>query len=204
MFILLSFQNNHFLSFSSPDITSRFRLERLTDATGSTSGSVTNQPLQSVRFLAAELVLGLLFLHENGIVHQDIKPANLMISPAGHAIITDFGSASVLPRLSPPTPASSESRIYGPVVKRPEDGTITFNDGPYAAPELSETTNGGMLEYDERVDFYSLAVVLYECATGSLPFGGEGGVRVDKGWDVPFEMLVKQVSGGLPFPNAGG
>jgi serine/threonine protein kinase len=122
---------------------------------------------QTLRLLAAELILGLLFLHENGIVHKDVKPGNVLISPTGHALITGFGAANVLPRAA----TATVPRLYGPIVKHPR-GAITFNP-PYAAPELFETTNDNLLEYDERVDFYSLGVLLYECATGTPPLGSE-------------------------------
>jgi serine/threonine protein kinase len=55
-------------------------------------------------------------------------------------------------------------RRYGPIVRKPDN--VPKSASLYAAPELSRVTNDGVLEYDERVDFYSLGMVLYEVAKG--------------------------------------
>ena len=133
-----------------------------------------------MRFLAAELTLGLLFLHRRGIVHQDIKPANIMISEGGHAVIGGFGAASTLPILGQtggdpferPCPLScvdeDGTMIYGSIVLQPED-TVTFTP-LYAAPELLERKEKELLVYDERIDWWSLGISLYEITTGGIPF----------------------------------
>ena len=126
----------------------------------------------SVRLLAAEISLGLLFLHNNGIVHQDIKPANIMISSAGHAVIGDFGAAS---RLSSLESRSSLAPLYTgfnnhnrAIILKPDD-FITFTP-LYAAPEIRERNLEGLVVYDERADWWSLGVLLYELVTGYAPF----------------------------------
>jgi serine/threonine protein kinase len=149
--------------------------------------------IQALRFLAAELTLGLLFLHRHGIVHQDVKPANIMISEGGHAVIGEFGAASALPTIQvlghkiddddddddddpfegrPCSPSCDVDKdgamIYISIVLRPED-TVTFT-ALYAAPELLERKGNGSLIYDERVDWWSLGISLYEIITGGLPF----------------------------------
>ena len=172
--------------------------------------------------LAAELVLGLLFLHEHGIVHQDIKPANVMVSAAGHAVIGEFGAARTLPLVSgndnrmPNTPNTSfkgNPTKYGPIVRKQTE-SITFTS-LYAAPELSQATSDNLIVYDQSVDFWSLGVLLHEVATGELPFDlvSESRSReastvmafriperfaiagnVDEGWDILLEDLERQVS----------
>ncbi|EMD37070.1 hypothetical protein CERSUDRAFT_24153, partial [Gelatoporia subvermispora B] len=114
--------------------------------------------------------LGLEHLHALGIVHQDIKPANIMVTAAGHVVITDFGASKTLPRVDSDS-NSLDDAFYGPAVVMPEDA-LTFTP-QYAAPELlgsyPEQDPNEVLVYDERVDFWSLAVVLRELATGEAP-----------------------------------
>ena len=126
----------------------------------------------------AELTLGLLFLHRHGIVHQDIKPANIMISEGGHAVIGEFGAASTLPILGQTDdpfdrPCSlscvdADVMTYRSIVLQPED-TVSLTP-LYAAPELLERKESGLLIYDERADWWGLGISLYEITTGGFPF----------------------------------
>ena len=107
------------------------------------------QALHSLRLLAAELVLALLFLHGTGIIHQDVKPANIMVSATGHVVLGDFG-------------ASSWSEGGGKVIFEPTD-VVTFTP-LYAAPELvhrDPAGDAGRVVIDGGVDWWSLGVVLY-------------------------------------------
>ncbi|KAI0357676.1 kinase-like protein, partial [Trametes cingulata] len=133
--------------------------------------------------------LGLHFLHTRGIIHQDIKPANILVSPSGHAVLTDFGSSKFMPALPDMSARTRAVHMndpdfmtdlhdaprYGPIVLGADD-QVSFTRR-YAAPELLgvhprtglPVRDQDVLLYDERVDFYSLGTMLRELALGDAP-----------------------------------
>ena len=125
----------------------------LEDAGGDPLERILGQPLEPGYFLrlaiAAARALGQ--VHRRGLIHKDVKPANLLVDAAGNVRLTGFGITSRQPR-ERQTPAPLEV-IAG-----------TF---AYMAPEQTGRMNRSI---DARSDLYSLGITLYEMATGTLPF----------------------------------
>jgi serine/threonine protein kinase len=98
---------------------------------------------------------GLAEAHRLGIVHRDLKPQNVMIDKGGNAKIMDFGIARSI----------REKGITGP--------SMMIGTPEYMSPEQAEAK-----EVDERSDIYSLGIILYEMATGRVPFEGETALSI--------------------------
>ncbi|KAM4048652.1 protein kinase C delta type-like [Anomaloglossus baeobatrachus] len=103
-------------------------------------------PIAITRFLAAELICGLQFLHSRGIIHRDIKPENILLDSTGHLKIADFGLAVM--------------NIFGDTKTSGWAGTQE-----YMAPEILQEK-----PYNTAVDWFSAGVMIYEMATGQHPF----------------------------------
>ena len=116
------------------------------------SGEIESGPLKVERLLdlAEQVARGLQEAHGKGVVHRDIKPANIMVTAQGQAVLMDFGLAQLVQGGS----------------KLTKEGT-SLGTSAYMSPEQ---TTGEKL--DLRTDVWALGVVLYEMATGQLPFQG--------------------------------
>lgn len=113
-------------------------------------------PYPKVIALSKQIAAALAFAHKNHIIHRDVKPHNVMITPNGTAKITDFGIAKAV---NAATIVDNTEGIIGSV--------------HYFSPEQAR---GGYV--DEKSDIYSLGIVMYEMLTGRVPFDGDNPVNI--------------------------
>src|SRR3954471_7980443 len=106
--------------------------------------------------IATDIAAALGFAHRNGVIHRDVKPGNVLISPLGQVKVTDFGIARAV---------TTQDNLT-------QTGTV-MGTATYFSPEQARGES-----VDPRSDVYSLGVVLYELLTGEPPFTGDNPVSV--------------------------
>jgi len=113
--------------------------------------------IQETLFFLQEIVSALKVSHEQGIIHRDIKPGNILITESGHCKLTDFGLAK---GMNSNSSISQKGNIVGTIF--------------YMSPEQTM----GSKNVDYRADYYSLGVTLFQMVTGKLPFPGRTPLQV--------------------------
>lgn len=109
------------------------------------------------------------YAHSRGLVHRDVKPSNVLLDERGNCLLTDFGIAKIVE-------SSSKLTATGGILGTPV----------YMSPEQSQTQ-----KLDGRSDIYSLGIVLYELATGRVPYQAE----------TPMAVVIKHMNDPLPPPR---
>ncbi|KIJ61347.1 hypothetical protein HYDPIDRAFT_169772 [Hydnomerulius pinastri MD-312] len=123
-------------------------------------------PYELAKFYAAELMVGLLSLHQRGVLHRDIKPANILIDGGGHVVISDFGLSEVfeiaVPRTNSPycIRGTTKQLSQAPYLTSGLCGTVS-----YIAPEIWRNE-----KYGFAVDYWALAITIHEMLTGEVPW----------------------------------
>lgn len=136
---------------------------------------------EAVGILGAQLATALDYAHGQGVLHRDVKPANVLLAPSGRARLADFN-------------ISFSSRLEGARAAEYLGGSL-----PYMAPEqlaaCSPYHEGAAEDLDERSDIYGLGMLLWELLAGSPPLPGP---TPGAAWKVQFADLVGSRRAGVP------
>ena len=127
-------------------------------------------PLTQTRTIISQVADALDYAHGKGLLHRDIKPSNVLIDESGNCLLADFGIAKIF---------SSTSRF-------------TSTGGTIGTPDYMSPEQGQGHRLDIRSDIYSLGVILYEMATGRVPFKAE----------TPLATVMKHIHDPLPAPRS--
>lgn len=128
-------------------------------------------PWQDSARLLLPVARALDYAHRQGVLHRDVKPANILMTQSGDPMLSDFGLAKIM--------------------ELGEGHTLTASGISLGTPEYMAPEQGMGRDVDGRVDVYSLGVVLYELITGRKPFTA----------DTPMAVIFKHISEPLPSPR---
>jgi basic membrane protein A len=140
------------------------------------SGTLTDSmqgqplPLPRIRQVISQVGDALSYAHGRGLIHRDVKPSNVLIDESGNCLLTDFGLARMVE-------ASVNLTSVGTIMGTPA----------YMSPE-----QGSGSKIDSRSDIYSLGIILYEMATGRVPYRAE----------TPVAVVFMHTSAPLPLPRS--
>ncbi len=145
--------------------------------------------------LAAQIAAGLDAAHRQGIIHRDVKPANIFITKRGEAKILDFGVAK-LTNIGDSLDGATEAEGAGSQSPRAPGLTVTGKTMGTASYMSPEQVRGEKL--DARTDLFSFGLVLFELATSQRAFPGESATRVHEAILQEAPRASKELNPGLP------
>ncbi|ORY19352.1 kinase-like protein [Rhizoclosmatium globosum] len=114
-------------------------------------------PEATVKFMTAEILLGILYLHSKKVVHRDLKPENILLDEYGHCCLTDFNIATYF----------KETKLLHAIA-----GSLS-----YMAPEILDKEKKG---YNQVIDFWSMGIIIYEMLFSKRPFRGKTDEEVEE------------------------
>lgn len=126
-------------------------------------------PLERIIGVMKQVGDALDYAHSRGIVHRDVKPSNVLVDASGNCLLTDFGISKIVE-------SSAKFTATGNLIGTPA----------YMSPEQAKG-----LVVDRRSDLYALGVILYEMATGQVPYSAE----------TPLAVVIKHINDPLPPPR---
>lgn len=129
---------------------------------------------ETIRYISP-IAEALDFAHKKKIIHRDIKSSNIIVTPKGRPVLTDFGIANAA--------SGTNLTLPGSVIGTPE----------YMSPEQAEGR-----QIDHRSDLYSLGIVMYECLTGTLPFRGDNPLTTIHKIIYTKHKPIKEINKGIP------
>lgn len=129
--------------------------------------------------IVTRVLSGLTALHDQGFIHRDIDPTNIVITAEGHIKLIDFGICKHIGTLSS-SPEQGTGTVQGTFVGKPE----------YAAPEL---ISGLIDSQNYSTDVYAMGILMYRCLTGELPFSGNRLAIMQKQSNLKEKIPVKNI-----------